>query len=471
MRKGLSTTKKTGPSFGVIVFLLVLAAFGCNASNNIVPPPVAGSSPVTFTVTDTPPAGVTLLAFEVTVTNATLSPGNVPLVVNPVKIEVRRLETESAFLATVNVPAGTYQSVAVTFSNPELTFLNQTGSAIGVCANNSICEIKSNSSSNVSYSGAPFPVTITNNTPGGLRLDLNVANIITNGLGADFTVANGLVITQLTPNGLGDLFRIDDLDGIVQGLDAVNHRFTLHNFRGDFLVVTDINTQFEMEGCAANNFSCLANGQVLDVDVRVLPGGVFFARRIELEDADADDELEGVVFRIDDATHFGMVVLNPLRPLASVTAANRVQVTLSNPQFQVRAHGLTVPSALKNAFEGATDTSQMLPGQVVQVRVNSANIGPPIGVTTNRIRLRFTQVRGTLTAAPIPPNFTIGTLPPLFTNAGITTIHVQTSGSTDFEGVLVLNGLLNGDIVSVRGLLFKNGVNPPELIAKKVRKR
>ncbi len=453
-----------------IVFLVALTVLGCGVTNNV-PPGVPGSVPTTFTVTDTPPAGVTLLSFEVTVTSATLSPGNVVLVVNPVHIEVKQLETESAFLATVNVPAGTYQSVALTFSNPELTFLNQTGAAIGNCANNAVCEIQSNTSSNVTYSGAPFPILIASNTSGGLQLDLNVANIISNNLSANFSAANALVVTQLAARPTGELEDMDDLDGTVQSVDTANQKFTLHTFKGDFVIGVDTNTQFEISGCAANNFTCLQTGQVLDVDAKIIPGGVFTAKRIEMEDAAADDELEGVVFKIDDATHFEMVVLDELRSVNNVNVGNATVVTLSSPTFQVKAHGLSVPSALQNAFQGATDTSQLMPGQVVQVRANTVTPGPPLGVTTNRVRLRFTQVTANLSGAPVPPNFTLGTLPPLFTNAGITTIHVQTSSNTDFEGVLVLNALLNGDAVSVRGLLFKNGVNPPELIAKKVRKR
>ena len=63
-----------------------------------------------------------------------LNPGNVQLIAAPEKIEVKNLETESAFLATINAPAGTYQSITVNLSNPELTILNQSGGAIGNCA-------------------------------------------------------------------------------------------------------------------------------------------------------------------------------------------------------------------------------------------------------------------------------------------------------------------------------------------------
>jgi len=52
-----------------------------------------------------------------------------------------------------------------------------------------------------------------------------------------------------------------------------------------------------------------------------------------------------------------------------------------------------------------------------------------------------------------------------------TSIQVQTSSNTNFQGVTGVSGLADGNTVSLRGLLFKNGGNPPVLIAKKVRKR
>jgi len=61
----------------------------------------AGAAAVSVTMTDTPPAGVTLLSFEVSVTGATLNPGSVDLLggKGPIQIEVKQLETESAFLS------------------------------------------------------------------------------------------------------------------------------------------------------------------------------------------------------------------------------------------------------------------------------------------------------------------------------------------------------------------------------------
>src|SRR5713226_7894005 len=65
----------------------------------------AAAAAVSVTITDTPPTGVTLLSFEVSVTGATLNPGGVDLLggKGPIQIEVKQLETESAFLSTATV--------------------------------------------------------------------------------------------------------------------------------------------------------------------------------------------------------------------------------------------------------------------------------------------------------------------------------------------------------------------------------
>src|SRR6266446_1645063 len=104
----------------------------------------AGAAAVSVTMTDTPPAGVTLLSFEVSVTGATLNPGSVDLLggKGPIQIEVKQLETESAFLSTATVPAGAFTSLTLTFANPELTFKNDTGAALAGCAAGAVCEIK-----------------------------------------------------------------------------------------------------------------------------------------------------------------------------------------------------------------------------------------------------------------------------------------------------------------------------------------
>jgi hypothetical protein len=169
-----------------------------------------------------------------------------------------------------------------------------------------------------------------------------------------------------------------------------------------------------------------------------------------------------------------VVVIDELRDVANVSVGNPITVMLqSGTSFEVDTNGLNVPSNLLQAFSGAADTSQLLPGQTVQVRVRSMSGGPtpaPITVTTDRVRLRMTRFTATVSGSVSGSNFNVGNLPGIFTSAGVSLIQVQTSSDTEFENVANVTSLADGNTVSLRGLLFVSAPNPV-LIVDKVRKR
>lgn len=456
----------------MLVLFAAFASVGCgkyskNSSSS------TGAVAVPITMTDTPPAGITILSFEVTVTSAALNPGNVDLLggKGPVRIEVRELETESAFLNTASILPGIYTSVNLTFANPELTFENNTAALVAGCAVGAVCEISPTGTLTSTVNFAPPGIMVSSNSPLGIQIDVNPNDVVTAALGVDFGV--GVTAQALAIKPAGELDDLDDLQGTIQNLNAMASQFTLHTINGDFTILIDGNTEFELESCGANSLVCLVNGEVVNVDVKVMSAGAFVARKIELEDQVEDDELDGIVFKIDDATHFEMVVLDELRAVNNLNLGNPVVVTLNNASFEIQADNLPVPVALQSSFDGVTDTSQLLPGQTVQVRLTApVNPGPPFMVTSDRVRLRMTQFTANVMAGSVaPPDFSVDALPALFTSSGITSIHVQTSFQTDFDGIVGVSGLADGNTVSLRGLLFRDGANPPELIAKKVRKR
>ena len=80
-------------------------------------------------MTDDPPAGVSVLFFQVSLTAASLTPtsGSAVSLLNnntPIQIDVTKLQALSAFLSTANVPAGTYNSLSLTFATPQLVIFN-----------------------------------------------------------------------------------------------------------------------------------------------------------------------------------------------------------------------------------------------------------------------------------------------------------------------------------------------------------
>lgn len=219
----------------------------------------------------------------------------------------------------------------------------------------------------------------------------------------------------------GEVEELGDLIGIVSNKDATNNQFTLQTTQGSFTVSVNSSTQFEnFSSCTAANFTCVLNGQSVEVDLEMMAAGSFVAKKIELEDDAADDELEGVVFKIDSATQFEMVVVEELRNVANVNVGNPIIVRLqSGASFQVATNGLSVPSTLQQAFGNAVDTSHLVVGQDVQVRDRSLSTGPPITIGTDRVRLRMMRFTAIESGAPSGSNFNVTNLPSLFTGAAL----------------------------------------------------
>jgi hypothetical protein len=438
-----------------------------------------GSAQVSLSVTDTPPAGVTVLSFEVTITSAVLNPGNVQLVSTPTRIEVKRLETESAFLNAMGVPEGTYTSITLNLANPELTILNQSGSSFTVggvvCGTGTVCELKPTVAGAITFSGSPFPVTIVANTPTGFLVDINLSNIITSGASVDFTVANALTVTQLVPQQ-GQLRVIDDLHGIVAGKDAANNQFTLQTLRGNVTIKVDSNTQFEefndsSTPCTANpqNFTCVANGQIVEVSAGLLTAGTLLAKKVELEDEANEEDAEGIIVAIGAGTpptQFDIAVVGESSSTSAIQLGNVIRVQLlSSASFNVGDTNLNFGSL---PFASALD---LMIGQNVHLRVKTfAPGGTPPVATTDRVRLGRTRITAKVIGTPSANKFNITGLPSLFTANGITQIEVRTFSGTTFEGVSGVSALLPGDMVSVRGLLFFN-LGSPVIEVDKIRKR
>jgi len=211
--------------FGLL-FACVLMIYSCGGS--MTNPLRPGASALSVTITDTPPSGVTVLSFEVSVTGATLNPGGVDLLAGrgPVRIEVEELETESAFLNTAGVNPGTYTSLDLTFANPDLTFKNGTMMMLAGCAPGAVCEIKPTGtlSSTVNFPSPGLVIQGSTGTSGmmgeddeqtamGIKLDLDLNTILTTTLGVDFSQTGAFTVKQLTREVEGEFDDVNELKG------------------------------------------------------------------------------------------------------------------------------------------------------------------------------------------------------------------------------------------------------------------
>src|SRR5579864_7058961 len=105
-----------------VVSLLFLCAglAGCRTHTLLGGSSGSGNSSVVLAMTDSPPSLVTILSAKVTLTGATLMPGNVSVFSGSTTIELTKLQTDIAYITTAaSVPPGSYTSVTLTFANPD----------------------------------------------------------------------------------------------------------------------------------------------------------------------------------------------------------------------------------------------------------------------------------------------------------------------------------------------------------------
>lgn len=458
-----------------LVASLVISSFawlaGCTGhGGNIVVSGGSGTAAVSLAMTDTPPAGVTLLYFQVLLTGAVLNPGGVSLVSSPVTIDLRRLEEETAFLTNTNVPAGTYSSLTLTFASPSLTFQNNTNQTIAGCAPGAGCSITPmvvTGTATVTFASPGF--TVVNNNAVGLLVDANLNSILANSLSVDFS--SGVSVSQLTPGQSGGVLApIENVVGQVMSPDGINQRFSLQTSLGTLATQVDGNTaflNFPTSVCSPTGFACLKASQIVAVDLSLQAGGTLLAKNLSFEDSDTSKaEVEGVIVSVNKAAQqFSLVVLQQTPSGTGPSAGTVATVNTSGTvAFEVDNLG---PDTSAFTFQGLNDLQV---GQEVQVRRLSTSSGTTINA--DRVRLESSRFTGTISSVSAPA-FNVSSLPSLFGSASpsITQIQAQTSAFTEFAGnAISFNQLAINDVVSLRGQLFANA-GSPVLVATKVIKR
>ncbi|PYU41129.1 MAG: hypothetical protein DMG53_21800 [Acidobacteria bacterium] len=412
------------------LLLVTIALAGCGGGMSSTQTPLGASmSQVSLTIHDNPPMGVTVLSFEIEVSGAALQPSDsssqpVSMLSEPEDIELEHLQTESALLASRNVPTGAYSGLMVSFANPRMTIQNQTGTTLTLgtktCSDQQVCEFdpKLNQSSvTVEAPTTPFPITLTMNSPVVLKLDFNLDTSIQQ---SDLSITPTVSLVQLPPpNSSGGDQGDEDMEliGQVASIDQTMHTFTIQTGS-----VTSVST---------------SSFQIVLFDEEFFGGG-------------------------DEMGSFSMGV-----PL-TINLAPQATFSIDTSSFML-------PSGLNFA-----SIADLMVGQEVRLHPTAAPTGTPpnLMVTVDQVQLEPSRVTGTVTAVNTgsnPQTFTLGNLPSFFTNAGITSIQVDVLATTQFETeedqtFSGLSSLKPGDVVSVRGPLF-NTMTMPTMAAEKVVKR
>jgi hypothetical protein len=423
-------------------------------------------------MTDTPPTNVSLLSAKVTLTGATLGPGNVSLFSGATTIELTRLQTDIAYISTTLVPPGSYTSLALTFSNPILTIENDTGSSLATggsnpaCISSAICTIQS-VATNLSTTITLSPTMTVSATSGaGLLADVNLNNLLSATLGADFK--NGVTVSEFTPASSGaPPVGAEDVVGHVTTTDATHSKFSLQNAVGMFSLTVDNTTtflNFPTGTCTTPSIACVQANQILSVDISIRADGTPVARNVLFEDADSTDiEVEGIITSTGSLT-FKMVTLAESTAITGlpIGTLSTVTYTVTTP-FDV---DFTHADSTQIATTGFLFSlpADLIVGQQVQVSRNPNSIGNTINA--DRVRLRSSRESGIFQSGTTSL-FSLNNLPSLFTSRGTLQIQVQTSNPTICTGTVSCSTLAATHSESVRGPLFANS-GSPTLVASKV---
>ena len=511
--------RKSFPFTLPLTVLLVIAGFavaglsGCGSSAiSATGANTPGTSPVSLSMTDDPPQGVSVLFFTVNLTAASLQPTSgspVSLLSGntPVQIDVTKLQALSAFLSTADVPTGTYSSLSLTFANPTLVIYNVSDTSLGSsCAVGSVCQLTPtiDNSATVTLNSAPFPVTVGSGSPLGFLVNFHLNTIIQSDLSVNLGATNGVTVGQLPTQQPHFGF----LGGVVTGVNASANQFTLQTAWGNTLTVDTSSsttfTNFPSSGCATPGLACVQTGDILLVQISGIEGkGVVDASQVGYV-ADANDiTVEGTIVGATPAV--GNTPASFTLLLQSVPSLNvklppgaKALVTVgSGAAFSVDAQGVTIPAGL--SFASASDLTV---GQEVQVTVDASSIvasaptsnsfggwGPPPApsFTTTAIELEPSQVTGTVGTVS-STGFTLDSTPFFF---GWWAFQPQVEATVDattqttFSGFTPdsLSGVAANDVVSVNGWLFAtpaasttsraawssgNSSTPPTVVAQTV---
>ncbi len=505
LAKGATMYKRLSVAF--LCSALLSLPVSCGSGSPIHSMPANGSAPVTLTMTDDPPSGVSVLFFQVSLTSATLTPAAgsgstslVSLVENPIQIDVTQLQALSAFLANENVPAGTYSSLSLTFANPQLVIFNSSDASLGSsCAVGSICTLTPalDNSATISITSAPFPLAVTDQTPLGLLIDFHLNTIIQSDLSVNLGVANGISLSQTPAAAAGQAPPFGVVTGTVATVSG--DQFTLATPWGKTLTVNvNSNTQLvDWPPCASPGaLSCLTAGDAVQVQVAsVNSDGSLLAASVKWLQV---KNTQSVLGRVIGYSATGVRLLVFPSPSAVAGTAplqgSIANVTLdSGATFAVDADGFTIPSGF--SFSSALNLTW---GQQLQVEVDPGSVscvasnvipGPPpvCNFTTNSLKLEPSQLSGTI-ASISSPDFILdyewspcappGGGAPVCNVIALLQYDVETTSQTTYENFNPDNfsGLADNDLVSVNGWLFEadNGlldtpVTPPEILADDIR--
>jgi hypothetical protein len=418
------------------VFALGFVLVGCGSN---------GSGPVQLTGTSTTikfgdATNDQIVKFELTVSSITLTgtggtSDTANLLAHPVEFEFSHSAGALEPVSLSKVPAGTYSSATLMWSNPEIVTIDSTGTPTKVTA--------SPTSGTVTVT---FASSITiGTTPTFLNFDLDLSNSLDltkspAALTPTFTASTSSVPPNRANEG-EDNGEEDDVHGQVTAVNAP--KFTIQTNSGNSIdFTTDSSTQFK-DGIT--QLSDLKTGDIVEVDAVTQSDGSKLATKVEREGGEAGEEAEGIISNISGtAPALTITIAHQVDSTNSTSSPVTVDITTnSNTQFIVRSDKLNVT--------GTFDATHIGKGQ----RIEADADGQASPIAARKVKLREQALIGTVSNA----SGSTFTLTPDSTSAFATLSGATSVAVTIANGANVQVTPSNGATVRARGLVFFDGTN------------
>jgi Domain of unknown function (DUF5666) len=387
---------------GAVLGMLVVAP-GCGggSSSTTPPPPPPASTTTLFRIGDVPVDRV--ISFELTFTSpvvlTTTAGQAMSLTLAQNRFELSHMSADLEPLAITSVPQGSYGSIAFTITNPEVIFLDDTGTSH---------TISSTATQTVTIILNP-PLTI-GTTPGVVSVDLNMANSLSfdasgNVTGFNFSSSSFAITSKAIAaenQQEDDNGSLEDVTGLVTTVSGSNFHIKVGQSGADLTFSTDSTTQFS-DGLI--NVASAFN-QIVKVEGVTKSDGTLFAKEVEGLESQSGAELEGLITSVsgNPATSLSLLVQDG--------AGSGMDGTQLGQNFTVDLTGLQ--ASAYTVDQGAVDFSGLSTvggsslnfpfdpttihaGQ--RVEVESASALPASGlVVADGIKLRQQTVRGVVTS-------------------------------------------------------------------------
>lgn len=440
------------------VLAMVLFSVGCGSSMSTGTNPGGSSmSAAQIKMGDAPADRV--VSFEVSAGPITMTPSGasaVTVLSSSRRIELTHLSGTSEPLAVLNVPQGSYTSMSIMVSNPEVTFVNSAGVLVEL-------QPTLNQSVTVNFS----PALTVGAGASVVNIDLNLANALTfdaqgNVTGVSlaatsFSVSTSAVAAQAQQED--DDGELEDTTGTVTGVSGTSFTITVGQNGISLTFTSDSNTQFKDGASLATMTNMLVN-----VEGSTNPDGTLYAREVEGIENNSGVELEGLISQVtgNPATQLSVVAQDGTGSgMNDTKVGNVMTIDVSNAQYKVDQGNIDtsgiggLPSSPNFPFDATTVHA----GQRVETESASSMSGNSFAA--DKVKLRQQGLTGTVSglagpasAGPLTFTLTVASDSAFAILSGKTTLTVFWQPGTDLHNLSSVN---NGDTVQVRGLVFFTG--------------